>query len=78
MRSRFHRACDLVFRLHKHRDALIKRTITNLVPVLANYDPAYFAEEHLGNVMTILTDQLKKDKDRSTRDSISQSKFWEA
>ena len=73
MRSRFHRACDLVFRLHKHRDALIKRTITNLVPVLANYDPSYFAEEHLGSVMGILTEQLRKEKDRSTRDSVSQS-----
>jgi FKBP12-rapamycin complex-associated protein len=75
MRSRFHRCCDLVLRLHKHRDrdALIKRTITNLVPVLANYDPMYFADEHLGSVMTILTEQLRKDRDRATKDSVSQT-----
>lgn len=73
MRSRFHRACDLVFRLHKHRDPLIKRTITSLVPVLANYDPSYFAEQHLGSVMGILTDQLRKEKDRPSRDSVVQT-----
>ena len=69
MRSRFHRACELVFRLHKHRDPLIKRTITNLVPVLARYDPQYFADEHLGPVMNILTEQLRKEKDRSPKES---------
>ncbi|PWZ00165.1 putative TOR1-1-phosphatidylinositol 3-kinase [Testicularia cyperi] len=69
MRSRFHRACELVFRLHKHRDPLIKRTITNLVPVLARYDPQYFAEEHLGAVMGILTEQLRREKDRSPKES---------
>lgn len=73
MRSRFHRACDLVFRLHKHRDPLIRRTITSLVPVLANYDPTYFAEVHLGNVIGIFTDQLRREKDRSTKDSVAQT-----
>lgn len=73
MRSRFHRSCELVFRLHKHRDALIKRTLINLIPVLANYDPAYFADQNLGDVMGILTEQLRKDRDRATRDSVSQS-----
>lgn len=69
MRTRFHRACELVFKLHRHRDPLIKRTITNLVPILANYDPQYFADEHLGPVMSILTEQLRRERDRATRES---------
>lgn len=69
MRNRFQRACELVFRLHKHRDPLIRRTITNLVPVLARYDPHYFAEEHLRAVMGILTEQLRREKDRSPKES---------
>ncbi|PWN54196.1 putative TOR1-1-phosphatidylinositol 3-kinase [Violaceomyces palustris] len=68
MHARFHRVCELVFRLHKHRDPLIKRTITNLVPHLAKYDPQYFAEKHLGSVMAILTEQLRKEKDRSPKE----------
>ncbi|CAO1620752.1 unnamed protein product [Jaminaea pallidilutea] len=73
MRARFHRACELILRLHKHREPLIKRTITSLIPVLANYDPQYFAEQHLNAVMTMLTDQLRKDRDRATRESVGQT-----
>lgn len=73
MRARFHTICALVFHLHKHRDPLIKRTITHLVPVLANYDPTYFGDQHLPGVMALLTDQLRKDKDRSTREFVAQT-----
>ncbi|CAO1620602.1 unnamed protein product [Sympodiomycopsis kandeliae] len=73
MKTRFHRACELVLRLHKHRDPLIKRTITNLIPILANYDPHYFADQHLNAVMTMLTDQLRKEKDRATKESVKQT-----
>ena len=30
MKSRLHRVCELILRLHRHRDALVKRTVTNL------------------------------------------------
>lgn len=73
MRSRFHRACEIIFRLYKHRDPLIRRTITALVPVLANYDPQYFAEKHLGSVMTMFTDQLRRDKEKTPRESGAQT-----
>lgn len=62
MHTRLHRTCDLILRLHRHRDALIKRTVTNLIPVLAAYDPAYFADEHLGPVMNALIEQLRRDR----------------
>lgn len=78
MRSRFHRACELVFQLNKHRDPLIKRTITILVPVLAKYDPQYFAEQRLGSVMAMLTEQLRREKDRPTRDQTPGSSAFEA
>ena len=42
MRTRLHRACELILRLHRHRDPLIRRTVTNLIPVLAAYDPQYY------------------------------------
>ncbi|PWN43039.1 putative TOR1-1-phosphatidylinositol 3-kinase [Ceraceosorus guamensis] len=73
MSTRFGRACELVSRLHKHRDPLIRRTITNLVPVLADYDPAYFAEHHLGTVMALLTEQLRRERDRPSRESVTQT-----
>lgn len=73
MRTRFHRACELILRLHKHKEPLIKRTITNLIPVLANYDPQYFADQHLNTVMTVLTDQIRREKDRPTKELIGQT-----
>ncbi|KDN41769.1 putative TOR1-1-phosphatidylinositol 3-kinase [Tilletiaria anomala UBC 951] len=73
MRSRFHRACEMIFRLYKHRDLLIRRTITSLVPVLANYDPQYFADKLLGSVMAMFTDQLRKEKERTPREVNAQT-----
>ncbi len=78
MRSRFHRACEMIFRLYRHRDLLIRRTITTLVPVLANYDPQYFAEKHLGSVMTMFTEQLRRDKDRTAPPRESAAQTFEA
>ncbi|SHO77966.1 Similar to S.cerevisiae protein TOR1 (PIK-related protein kinase and rapamycin target) [Malassezia sympodialis ATCC 42132] len=65
MRTRLHRTCELILRLHRHRDPLVKRTVTNLIPVLAAYDPQYYAEEYLGPVMTAMIDQLRRERDRS-------------
>lgn len=71
MKSRLHRVCELILRLHRHRDALVKRTVTNLVPVLASYDPQYFADEYLGRVMRALIEQLRRDRDKATREAYS-------
>ncbi len=68
-RNRFQRACESSFRLHKHRDPLIPSHITNLVPILARYDPRYFAEEPSRRSHGILTEQLRKEKDRSPKES---------
>ena len=69
MRTRLHRACELILRLHRHRDPLIRRTVTNLIPVLAAYDPQYYAEEHLSPVMSTLIEQLRRERDRSTKEA---------
>ena len=69
MRTRLHRACELILRLHRHRDPLIRRTVTNLIPVLAAYDPQYYAQEHLSPVMTTLIEKLRRERDRSTKEA---------
>lgn len=69
MKTRLHRTCELILRLHRHRDPLVKRTVTNLIPVLAAYDPPYYAQEYLGPVMTTLIDQLRRERDRSTKEA---------
>ncbi|WFD44630.1 non-specific serine/threonine protein kinase [Malassezia psittaci] len=71
MRTRLHRTCELILRLHRHRDPLIKRTVTNLIPVLAAYDPDYFAGEYLRPVMLALIEQLSRERDKSTKESYS-------
>ena len=71
MRTRLHRTCELILRLHRQRDPLIKRTVTNLIPVLAAYDPQYFADEYLGPVMHALIEQLGRERDRSTKEAYS-------
>ena len=71
MRSRLHRTCELILRLYRHKDPLVKRTVTNLIPVLAAYDPAYFAEQYLGQVMAFLLEQLRRDRDRATKETYS-------
>ena len=71
MRTRLHRTCELILRLHRHRDPLIKRTVTNLIPVLAAYDPQYFADEYLGPVMHALIEQLGRERNQSTKEAYS-------
>ncbi|WFD00567.1 non-specific serine/threonine protein kinase [Malassezia yamatoensis] len=71
MRTRLHRTCELILRLHRHRDPLIKRTVTNLIPVLAAYDPEYFAGEYLRPVMLVLIEQLSRERDKSTKEFYS-------
>ncbi|PWN23279.1 putative TOR1-1-phosphatidylinositol 3-kinase [Microstroma glucosiphilum] len=72
MKSRFHRVCELILRLHRTKDPLIKRTVTSMIPVLANYDPQFFGDTHLYEVMNMLTDQLRKDRDKATKESTTQ------
>ncbi|WFD05627.1 non-specific serine/threonine protein kinase [Malassezia vespertilionis] len=71
MKTRLHRTCELILRLHKHRDPLVKRTVTNLIPVLAAYDPQYFANEYLKPVMAVLIEQLRRERDKSTKEAYS-------
>lgn len=73
MRTRLHRTCELVQRLHRHRDPLIRRTVTNLIPVLAAYDPEYYAREYLGAVITMLLEQLRRERERTTKESCTET-----
>ncbi|RDW62509.1 hypothetical protein BP5796_10811 [Coleophoma crateriformis] len=56
--------CDIVSRLKDHKDAQIRRAAVMLIPDLANYSPAEFAQSYLYKFMVFLIGMLKRDKDR--------------
>ncbi|KAI9026899.1 armadillo-type protein [Hyaloraphidium curvatum] len=66
MDSRFREACAMVLGLRDHRDALVRKTVTWLLPTLAEYEPQVFVREYLGTSMAFLMSQLKSEKDKST------------
>lgn len=65
MHTHYQEACDIVFRYKDHRDSVIKKTIVQLIPDLANYAPAEFARTYLHKFMVYLSGMLKKDKERN-------------
>ncbi|KAJ2896944.1 phosphatidylinositol 3-kinase-like protein [Zalerion maritima] len=65
MHAHYQEACDIVFRFKDHRDPVIKKTIVQLIPDLANYAPAEFARTYLHKFMVYLSGMLKKDKERN-------------
>lgn len=66
MDSRFSEACNQILALRDHRDALVRKTVTWLVPSLAEYEPQVFVGEYLGVSMAFLMSQIKTEKDKST------------
>ena len=58
-------ACDIVLRYKDHREALIRREVVVIIPILAAYAPQEFASQYLHQCMLHLQGLIKKDKDRS-------------
>jgi FKBP12-rapamycin complex-associated protein len=52
-------------RLKEHKDALVRKSVIALIPLLAQSEPATFASTHLAACMNHLLSQLKKDKERA-------------
>ncbi|KAG0243175.1 armadillo-type protein [Mortierella sp. GBAus27b] len=62
--ARFKDTCETVLRFKDHRESLIKKTVINLLPVLAAYDPPDFIDFYLDQSMTHLLGQVQYDKER--------------
>ncbi|KAI8371602.1 armadillo-type protein [Radiomyces spectabilis] len=56
--------CNITLRLKDARDGLIRRTVVSIIPTLASYDPATFAEHYLHKSMSHLLNLLRKDRDK--------------
>lgn len=65
MQEHYQEACDIVFKYKDHRDATIRNTVVLLIPDLASYSPADFAQTWLHKFMVYLSGMLKKDKERN-------------
>ncbi|EGX93526.1 phosphatidylinositol 3-kinase tor2 [Cordyceps militaris CM01] len=65
MQEHYQEACDIVFRHKDHREPTIRNTVVLLIPDLASYSPADFAQSWLHKFMVYLSGMLKKDKERN-------------
>ena len=65
MQSHYQDACDIVYKHKDHRDPIVRRTVVYLIPDLASYSPADFAQTWLHKFMLYLYSMLKKDKERN-------------
>ncbi|KAH7175343.1 armadillo-type protein [Dactylonectria macrodidyma] len=65
MQEHYQQACDIVFKHKDHRDPTIRKTVVLLIPDLASYSPADFANAWLHKFMVYLSSMLKKDKERN-------------
>ncbi|KAL1915020.1 uncharacterized protein VTP21DRAFT_7725 [Calcarisporiella thermophila] len=64
MRDKYVEVCEIVLRYKDHRDALIRRTVILLIPTLAEYNTDEFVEMYLLQCMTLLTGQIKRERER--------------
>lgn len=65
MQEHYQESCDIVFRHKDHRDPVVRNTVVLLIPDLASYSPADFAQSWLHKFMVYLSGMLKKDKERN-------------
>ncbi|KAF7543089.1 hypothetical protein G7Z17_g11028 [Cylindrodendrum hubeiense] len=65
MQEHYQQACEIVFKHKEHRDPTIRKTVVLLIPDLASYSPADFANTWLHKFMVYLSSMLKKDKERN-------------
>lgn len=64
MQRHYDAVCRAVLSLLDHKDPLVRIAVTNLLPVLAQYDPETFVREHHHKAMMHLLTQIKLPKDR--------------
>ena len=65
MNEHYRDACEVALRLKDHKEPRIRTQVVIIVPILAGYAPAEFAQTYLHKFMIYLQGQLKKDKERN-------------
>ena len=63
--AKFREANEIVSKLKEHRDPLIRIEVVNIIPVLAHYEPAQFAKDHLKTFMMYLLHLLSRERERN-------------
>ncbi|KAG0362437.1 phosphatidylinositol kinase- protein kinase tor1 [Gamsiella multidivaricata] len=71
--ERFTATCETVMGLKEYKDSLIRRTVMELLSVLAAYDPVDFIKHYLYRAMHHLLAQLQFEKDRKTANDMERS-----
>ncbi|KAF8928817.1 armadillo-type protein [Dissophora ornata] len=64
MYERFRDTCETVLRFKDHRERLIRGTVINLLPALAEYDPPDFIDYYLDRSMSHLLGQAHFDREK--------------
>ncbi|EIW52012.1 atypical/PIKK/FRAP protein kinase [Trametes versicolor FP-101664 SS1] len=65
MKKHFLDAAEQIFSFKTHKDVLVRKTVTTLIPTLAVYDTASFSEHLLHKGIAHLLTQLEKPAERS-------------
>lgn len=65
LEPRYSELAELIFQFRDHKDPLIRKTVIQLQPFLAQFDSKLYAKELLNPIMSFFLMQLKKDKDRA-------------
>ncbi|KAF2687451.1 ARM repeat-containing protein [Lentithecium fluviatile CBS 122367] len=55
---------ETVLKYREHRDALVRREVVLIIPILASYSPTEFASKYLHQCMLHLQGLIRKDRDR--------------
>ncbi|BGP07821.1 phosphatidylinositol kinase-related protein kinase tor1 [Rhodotorula toruloides] len=66
MHERYTEVCDQILSFKDHRDPLVRRAVVELIPTLASYNHADFANLYLHKTMLYLLGQLRNNRDRTT------------
>ncbi|KAF2178863.1 hypothetical protein K469DRAFT_731449 [Zopfia rhizophila CBS 207.26] len=62
--AKYKETCDIVLKYREHRDALVRREVVLIIPILASYSPTDFAQQYLHQCMLHLQGLIKKDRER--------------
>lgn len=64
MQPYYSEVCEIVLRYKDHKDLLVRRTVIQILPILAQYSPIEFTKKYLSDSMSHLISQFKKERER--------------
>jgi FKBP12-rapamycin complex-associated protein len=62
--QKYKETVETVLKYRDHRDALVRREVVLIIPILASYSPTEFATKYLHQCMLHLQGLIRKDRDR--------------